>query len=59
MTCVARPTIRKRFPRALARLAARLLLRYTVHRAENLPAAGGLLLTLNHLGGTHPLLVIG
>ena len=50
---------RRRWPGALARLAARLLLRLTVHGAENVPASGGLLLTMNHLGGADPLLVIG
>lgn len=43
----------------LARLAAYTLLRLTITGQENIPAAGGVLLTMNHLGGADPLLVIG
>jgi 1-acyl-sn-glycerol-3-phosphate acyltransferase len=43
----------------LARGLARLLLRLTVRGAENVPAKGALLLTMNHLGGADPLLALG
>jgi 1-acyl-sn-glycerol-3-phosphate acyltransferase len=42
----------------LARLAARTLFRLTVTGRENVPPAGGVLLTMNHLGGADPILVI-
>ena len=44
---------------SLARLLARLLLRLTVRGAEGVPATGGLLLTMNHLGGADPVLALG
>jgi 1-acyl-sn-glycerol-3-phosphate acyltransferase len=40
----------------LFRLAARLLLRMTVVGRENVPRDGGLLVTINHLGGADPVL---
>ncbi len=43
----------------LARLAARLLLRLTVRGVENVPLSGAVLLTMNHLGGADPILVVG
>lgn len=43
----------------LARLAARALFRLTVTGIENVPAAGSVLLTMNHLGGADPALVLG
>jgi len=43
----------------LCRLAARLLLRLTVTGLENVPRSGGLLVTMNHLGGADPVLLIG
>ncbi len=42
----------------LARILARLLLRLTVAGTENVPLTGGLLLTMNHLGGLDPVLVL-
>jgi 1-acyl-sn-glycerol-3-phosphate acyltransferase len=42
----------------LARLAARTLFRFTLTGRENVPSAGGALLTMNHLGGADPILVI-
>ena len=44
---------------ALARLLARVVLRLTVTGAENVPLAGAVLLTMNHLGGADPVLVLG
>ena len=43
----------------LARLLARGLLRLTVIGAENVPPAGPVLLTMNHLGGADPVLALG
>ena len=43
----------------MARLLARVLLRLTVTGAENVPPAGAVLLTMNHLGGADPVLVLG
>ena len=43
----------------LARLLARGLLRLTVSGAENVPPSGAVLLTMNHLGGADPVLVLG
>ena len=43
----------------LARVLARGLLRLTVTGAENVPAAGAVLLTMNHLGGVDPVVVLG
>lgn len=45
--------------RFVARLLARLLLRLTVRGVENVPRTGALLVTMNHLGGADPVLVIG
>jgi 1-acyl-sn-glycerol-3-phosphate acyltransferase len=45
--------------RTLARLAARLLARLTVHGVDNIPLTGPVLLTMNHLGGADPVLCIG
>ncbi len=47
------------FARRLARLVSRTLLRLTVHGAGNVPREGGVLLTMNHLGGGDPVLVLG
>jgi 1-acyl-sn-glycerol-3-phosphate acyltransferase len=44
---------------ALARLLSRLLLRMTVTGTENVPLTGAVLLTMNHLGGADPVLVLG
>jgi len=44
---------------ALARLLSRLLLRLTVTGAEQVPLQGPVLLTMNHLGGADPVLVLG
>jgi len=44
---------------ALARLLSRLLLRLTVTGAEQMPLQGPVLLTMNHLGGADPVLVLG
>jgi 1-acyl-sn-glycerol-3-phosphate acyltransferase len=41
-----------------ARLAARLLFRLAVTGRENVPPSGAVLLTMNHLGGADPILVI-
>lgn len=41
------------------RLLGRSLLRLTVHGADNVPRAGAVLLTLNHLGGADAFLVVG
>jgi 1-acyl-sn-glycerol-3-phosphate acyltransferase len=43
---------------AAVRFAARTLFRFTVTGRENVPAAGAALLTMNHLGGADPILVI-
>ena len=43
---------------AAVRLAARTLFRFTVTGRENVPPAGAALLTMNHLGGADPILVI-
>jgi len=43
----------------LARWLARRLLRLTVNGAENVPPSGAVLLTMNHLGGADPVLVVG
>jgi 1-acyl-sn-glycerol-3-phosphate acyltransferase len=43
----------------LARWLARGLLRLTITGAENVPPAGAVLLTMNHLGGADPVLVLG
>jgi 1-acyl-sn-glycerol-3-phosphate acyltransferase len=43
---------------AAVRLAARALFRLTVAGRENIPWAGAALLTMNHLGGADPILVI-
>ena len=43
---------------AFARLLARLLLQLTVRGAERVPLSGGVLLTMNHLGGADPVLVL-
>jgi len=45
--------------RPLARWLARLLLRVQVSGQANVPASGGVLLAINHLGGADPVLVIG
>ncbi len=42
-----------------ARLLARLLLRLTVRGVEHVPRSGALLMTMNHLGGADPVLVVG
>ena len=47
------------FFRLLARVIARLLVRLTVRGVENVPRRGAVLLTMNHLGGADPVLVIG
>ena len=47
------------FLASLARFLARWLLRLTVIGAENVPLTGGVLLTMNHLGGADPVLVLG
>jgi 1-acyl-sn-glycerol-3-phosphate acyltransferase len=44
---------------SLARRLSRLLLRLTVAGAENVPLTGPVLLTMNHLGGVDPVLVLG
>ena len=56
---VTRPNRLNRLYRFLARLVARALLRLTVTGAGNVPAEGALLLTMNHLGGADPVLVVG
>jgi 1-acyl-sn-glycerol-3-phosphate acyltransferase len=43
----------------VARCLARGLLLLSVSGAENVPAEGALLLTMNHLGGADPVLVLG
>ena len=43
----------------LARWLARRLLRLTVTGADNIPPSGAVLLTMNHLGGADPVLVVG
>ena len=45
--------------RLTARLLSRLLLRLTVRGVENVPRSGALLVTMNHLGGADPVLVVG
>jgi 1-acyl-sn-glycerol-3-phosphate acyltransferase len=45
--------------RLLARVLSRLLLRLTVRGRERVPLQGPLLLTMNHLGGADPILVVG
>jgi 1-acyl-sn-glycerol-3-phosphate acyltransferase len=45
--------------RGLARLLAWLLVRLTVRGQEHVPLEGPLLVTMNHLGGGDPVLVIG
>lgn len=45
--------------RLLALTLTRLLLRLTVHGVEHIPRTGPLLLTMNHLGGADPVLVVG
>src|SRR5579859_5310895 len=45
--------------RPLARLIAHALLRLTVSGADQVPLTGGLLLTMNHLGGADPVLTLG
>jgi 1-acyl-sn-glycerol-3-phosphate acyltransferase len=47
------------FFRLLARVLTRLLLRLTVRGLEHVPRSGGVLLTMNHLGGADPVLVVG
>jgi 1-acyl-sn-glycerol-3-phosphate acyltransferase len=47
------------FLASLARFLSRLLLRLTVIGADNVPLTGGVLLTMNHLGGADPLLALG
>jgi 1-acyl-sn-glycerol-3-phosphate acyltransferase len=47
------------FFRWLARAVSRALLRLSVRGAENVPLTGPLLLTMNHLGGADPVLVVG
>ena len=44
---------------ALARWLASRLLRLTVTGADNVPPAGPVVLTMNHLGGADPVLVLG
>jgi 1-acyl-sn-glycerol-3-phosphate acyltransferase len=44
---------------SLARLVAGGLLRLTVSGAENVPRHGAVVLTMNHLGGADPVLVLG
>jgi len=43
---------------AVVRLAARTLFRFALTGREHVPPAGAALLTMNHLGGADPLLVI-
>ena len=43
----------------LCRCAARRLLRLTITGIENVPRSGGLLVTMNHLGGADVVLLIG
>lgn len=45
--------------RRLARFLSSALLQFTVHGIENVPLTGSVLLTMNHLGGADPVLVIG
>ena len=45
--------------RLTARVLTRALLRLTVRGAENVPRGGAVLLTMNHLGGADPVLVVG
>jgi len=45
--------------RLIARLLSYSLLRVTVRGVENIPLAGGVLLTMNHPGGADPVLVMG
>jgi 1-acyl-sn-glycerol-3-phosphate acyltransferase len=47
------------FLRPLARLIAHALLRLAVSGADQVPLSGGLLLTMNHLGGADPVLALG
>src|SRR3990172_1849148 len=49
----------KHFLPRLARLAVRLSLRLTVRGLENLPRSGGVLITMNHLGGADSVLLMG
>ncbi len=50
--------LRLRLLTAAVRQAARILFRLTVTGCENVPPAGAALLTMNHLGGADPILVI-
>jgi 1-acyl-sn-glycerol-3-phosphate acyltransferase len=56
---LTRPGPLNAFFQWLARLLARLLLRLTVQGTGNIPTTGPLLITMNHLGGADPVLVIG
>jgi len=51
-------TVKRCLPR-LARLAVRLSLRLTVRGLENVPRSGGVLITMNHLGGADSVLLMG
>ncbi len=55
----AKGPVRVRILRGLARWLARGLLRLSVRGTEQVPLAGGLLLTTNHLSGADPVLVLG
>ena len=51
-------SLAKRLFSGAVRLLARGLLRLTIRGRENVPPTGGALLTMNHLGGADPVLVL-
>ncbi len=55
---MTRPSPLNGFFRLLSRCLARLLLRVTVRGQENVPRSGGVLLTMNHLGGADVVLLV-